>query len=142
MLALLAGSIAADPPGATCGTPPPDPFTCASDWDCTLSGACVSGKCICDAPWTGTTCATLALKPAPPVAAVPFLPPDYPVHSTWGCAPFYAPNATPCFYYDNVIGNWTNKTQLVPPSDVEQGSLGLACIGGGSCGPLHTCKCI
>ena len=136
LIALLPGALA-DPPGATCGKPPPDPLPpCASEWDCTLSGACVAGACVCDPPWTGPTCATLAFKPAPPVAAVPFVPPDYPTHSTWGCAPFFAPNSTPCFYYDNVIGNWSNKSQPAPPSDIIQGSLGLACaLGGDALGP-------
>ena len=39
---------------------------CATDADCGLLGDCVAGACACDAGWTGATCASLALAPAPP----------------------------------------------------------------------------
>jgi hypothetical protein len=39
---------------------------CAVDDDCGLLGDCVAGACACDAGWTGASCSTLALAPAPP----------------------------------------------------------------------------
>eukprot|EP01045_Picozoa_sp_COSAG04_P031119 COSAG04_NODE_5643_length_1542_cov_2.119889_1_plen_399_part_01 len=37
---------------------------CATALDCGLNGACVAGACVCDKPWTGTTCSSLALGTA------------------------------------------------------------------------------
>ena len=102
-------------------------FSCASDWDCTLSGECVAGACVCDKPWTGPSCAVLKFLPAPPGALEPFLPLDYPTHQTWGCAPFMAPDGRACAYFDYVVGSWYNDTYVAPWSDLLQGSLGLAC---------------
>ena len=44
---------------------------CASERDCTLSGECVGGRCVCDKPWTGDRCSQLKLKPAS--LAAPFV---------------------------------------------------------------------
>ena len=38
---------------------------CISDTDCGLLGDCVQSSCICDSGWTGATCASLDLLPAP-----------------------------------------------------------------------------
>ena len=38
---------------------------CSADEDCGLLGDCVAGACSCDAGWTGPTCASLDLLPAP-----------------------------------------------------------------------------
>lgn len=47
---------------------------------------------------------------------------------TWGCAPFRHPDGVrTCFYYDWIVGNWSNDEQIAPWTDFEQGSLGLAC---------------
>ena len=37
---------------------------CATALDCGLNGACVAGACVCDKPWTGATCSSLALSKA------------------------------------------------------------------------------
>lgn len=42
------------------------PATCTSDLDCSLNGACGSGRaCQCDPPWSGPTCGVLGMAPAP-----------------------------------------------------------------------------
>lgn len=33
--------------------------SCQSDINCSLNGVCKAGRCICDAPWGGSTCGTL-----------------------------------------------------------------------------------
>ena len=42
--------------------------SCATEWDCSLGGSCTSNACVCDAWWTGSTCAQLNLQPADPEA--------------------------------------------------------------------------
>jgi hypothetical protein len=44
-------------------TPPPTPFMCTSDLDCSLNGVCSGGSCDCDKPWSGATCETMNFKP-------------------------------------------------------------------------------
>ena len=56
--------------------------TCSDASDCELTGDCVNGKCECHSGWTGPSCATLDLLPAPFAGAWPAtrpLPPAY-----WG----------------------------------------------------------
>ena len=61
---------------------------CTSDLDCSLAGTCSSGRCDCDAAWTGPTCERLHLLPAHRSAFYPAgghpteLPSDRPF--TWG----------------------------------------------------------
>ena len=38
---------------------------CASDFECSLNGVCVSGACVCDAPWVGAACETLQFSVSP-----------------------------------------------------------------------------
>jgi len=46
--------------------PAPSNGSCASDWDCSLNGACTAGKCACYAPWSATlNCESLAFLPSP-----------------------------------------------------------------------------
>lgn len=109
--------------------------SCVDEADCTLSGACVNGTCVCDQPWMGASCEKLRLKPAR--LARPFDPPKpTPDHFTWGAAPFYADDGTGrvCMYFTWLTG-WAdgNHTRPVPESDTVSGSLGLACaaeVGG------------
>eukprot|EP00937_MAST-01D_sp_MAST-1D-sp2_P003908 g3908.t1 len=104
--------------------------SCGSEEDCTLSGECVGGVCVCDKPWTGEQCQTLKLKPA--ALARPFQPAKpTPDHFTWGAAPFYAPSrgdGAVCMYFTWLTG-WAdgNHTRPVPAGDKVSGSLGLAC---------------
>jgi hypothetical protein len=41
---------------------PPCYRRCATDWDCSLGGECISGACVCDPWFTGVTCALLNLQ--------------------------------------------------------------------------------
>lgn len=43
--------------------------TCMRDTDCELNGQCQGGECRCFPGWTGPTCGTLKLKPAPVLTA-------------------------------------------------------------------------
>jgi len=38
---------------------------CKTDMDCSLNGVCTSAACVCDKPWIGTACTTLAYKVTP-----------------------------------------------------------------------------
>ena len=49
--------------GATTGRLAWPPAPCGSDRDCSLNGACVARRCVCDAAWRGDRCSTLALLP-------------------------------------------------------------------------------
>lgn len=55
--------------------------SCTTDVQCSLNGACRSGACVCDAPWSGPQCASLQVKPLPPP---PFGFGMAPNHTTWG----------------------------------------------------------
>jgi hypothetical protein len=101
-------------------------FSCTNTSDCTLSGECVGGACVCDKPWTGERCEQLKLKPAE--LAVPFSPARDQNHFTWGAAPFYAVDGRVCLLFTWLTG-WAdgNDTRAVPTSDTTSGSLGLAC---------------
>ena len=46
-------------------TPPPTPWSCHTDDDCSLNGVCSGGTCACDKPWGGVDCALLQFDPAP-----------------------------------------------------------------------------
>lgn len=37
---------------------------CATDLECSLTGTCTAGACVCDAAWTGQACESLHLLPA------------------------------------------------------------------------------
>ena len=43
---------------------------CSVDEDCGLLGTCAAGACACEPGWTGPTCASLDLLPAPPDAGL------------------------------------------------------------------------
>ena len=103
---------------------------CRTVRDCTLSGECVDGRCVCDKGWAGDRCSQLKLKPAK--LAAPFQPPrsvdKERQHFTWGAAPFQANDGRTCFYFTWLL-SWPdgNHTKPVPWSDTVSGSLGLAC---------------
>ena len=85
--AVAAGAAA----GAPAGAAPDGPDSpCKSDWDCSLNGVCTSGKCGCDAEWSGSKCATLNLIPAAAdpktmgVATAYPAPADFNSTTSWG----------------------------------------------------------
>ena len=43
-----------------------DSFSCTSDWDCSLSGECLSGSCQCDSWASGRDCSYLAFQAVDP----------------------------------------------------------------------------
>lgn len=44
---------------------PTSATNCDTDMDCSLNGACTSGKCMCDPPWKGPSCGKLTFAAAP-----------------------------------------------------------------------------
>ncbi len=61
---------------------------CSSEMDCSLGGVCVSGKCRCDATFSGPTCAQLNLLPAKKTPLI-----DIGTESaSWGGVPVYDPS--------------------------------------------------
>jgi hypothetical protein len=55
-------------------------FACATDWDCSLAGACTAGKCQCDAWASGSDCSYLNFQPMDR-AALGYIDPTW---SSWG----------------------------------------------------------
>ena len=110
--------------------PVPPPFHCQTVRDCTLSGACVDGACVCDKPWTGARCQQLKLKPAK--LAAPFKPPvPDPEHIrfTWGAAPFQpaGEDGRVCFYFTWLL-SWPAPPPLpLPPACTATGVRLHAC---------------
>jgi hypothetical protein len=78
--------------------PPPPNGTCTSARECSYGGECVSGRCVCDATWTGPTCERLHLLPARRGSGYPSLPATgaLPTTSTftWGGAVVADTNAS------------------------------------------------
>lgn len=103
---------------------------CSSELDCTLSGECIAGRCVCDKPWSGERCSQLKLKPARLAAPFVWKQRNWPGknHFTWGAAPFPTKDGRSCFYFTWLTG-WDdgNHTKPVPTSDKISGSLGIAC---------------
>lgn len=52
---------------------------CATEWDCSLGGDCISSACVCDAWVTGANCDLLNLAPAKPDAGL-----QVPGYFSWG----------------------------------------------------------
>jgi hypothetical protein len=88
---------------------------CASDWDCSLGGTCESSRCVCDAWWTGSSCALLNLQPAESLTSQGLQVPDY---YSWGGHPLQAEvNGTfhlfASFLCDHAsLGSWTSKSSV------------------------------
>jgi hypothetical protein len=148
--------------GATCVRG--DPFACFGN------GECSSGRCVCDAGWTGANCTVLDLGPAPHNGAI-----RRPGWSTWGGSPirgedgrihlFASQMANHCplglwqnnslvvhAIAGNVTGPYTLQKELVLPpfhhnpsiQRAPDGSYLIYCIGAkaGSClgGPDSNCS--
>ena len=56
---------------------------CANGADCSLNGLCVSGACVCDAPWAGPRCGALQFAPTSPSAGRDLYPANDTAHNTW-----------------------------------------------------------
>jgi len=70
---------------------------CGSDLDCSLNGVCsaAAGACVCDAPWSGPACATLAFAVTP--ASAKNIYPTSDPHNTWS-GPIAGPDADGFFH--------------------------------------------
>ena len=65
LLAATASALLLVLPPAAVVQPQLQPFTCATDSDCSLNGRCAQGVCVCDVAWQGASCELLALQPTP-----------------------------------------------------------------------------
>lgn len=88
---------------------------CADDWDCSLGGECVARACVCDAWFTGPTCAFLNLAPAEAGAGM-----QLPAYFSWGGRALPDPDA-PGLYHGffslmcrhATLDEWTTKSASV-----------------------------
>ena len=64
---------------------------CTTDDDCEQLGACNAGKCECLSGWTGPSCGSLALAPAPAATAYQWPLPAAPNASSWGFSRVFDP---------------------------------------------------
>ncbi len=110
-LALVAGRFAAaQQPNFTHGG-----GACADDWDCALSGTCVSSACVCDIWATGPQCTYLNLQPAESLTSQGLQAPSY---YSWG-GHTLRDDATgdyhlfASFMCDHAsLGSWTTKSSV------------------------------
>ena len=56
---------------------------CSTDLDCSLNGVCAATQCVCDAPWEGASCATLAFAAETPLSGRSIYNSSDP-RNTWG----------------------------------------------------------
>ena len=107
-LLLVSRSVLAQVPGV-----PQGGGACSTDYDCSLGGECVASACVCDAWWTGSTCALLNLAPADPASSGL----DAPGYYSWGGHPLQDENGTyhllASFLCDHAtLGSWTTKSSI------------------------------
>ena len=88
---------------------------CATDRDCSLSGVCDAGVCVCDAGWRGAACSELNLAPADPLDGVIAWP-----TSSWGGVAVRDPDDAALFhfFYSRFVGGcgllcWVNASECV-----------------------------
>ena len=98
----------APPPTPSPPTPPPTPFKCTSVMDCSLNGVCAqNGTCACDDPWTGESCAKLAIDPAPSGGMYGYGAPF--ATTSWGKSDDNS------FAANSLLVPWTNHHQVGTP---------------------------
>eukprot|EP01043_Picozoa_sp_COSAG02_P051257 COSAG02_NODE_5373_length_4390_cov_3.127709_2_plen_494_part_00 len=71
-------------PNSSCGggcASTSQPARCTKDWDCSLAGTCVSGKCVCDAWASGSDCSYLNFQPIDRKSGLGYIDPTW---SSWG----------------------------------------------------------
>ena len=71
------------PPPTPPAPPPPPAGPCTDDLGCALNGVCVAGKCVCEAPWSGTRCGELEFAAASPAAGRDLYNSSDLRHNTW-----------------------------------------------------------
>lgn len=99
--------------------------SCGEGGVCSLNGDCVSGACVCDAAWTGPTCAQVNLVPLTPEAAragayrPDAAPPYAGLATSWGGVPLR--DTEPPYAYHLYVAELANNCTLqswVPNSRV------------------------
>jgi hypothetical protein len=81
---------------------------CSGAQDCSLNGACVDGRCQCEASWTGHNCQRLALLPLPAGAEGYGRAPNI---TSWG-ASIFKNFSDPTSQYHLYVSEATNGTGL------------------------------
>ena len=87
---------------------------CASDWECSLGGACTDSVCVCDAWWTGPSCALLNLQPVDSLESTGLQVPGY---FSWGghtlrddAGAYHLFASMMCDHA--TLGSWTTKSSM------------------------------
>ena len=70
-------------PPAPAPAPAPPIGPCTSALNCSLNGACESGKCVCVAPWSGSRCGELQFAASSPAAGRDLYNISDMQHNTW-----------------------------------------------------------
>ena len=60
-------------------------YACTTAMNCSLNGLCKSGRCMCDAPWSGIRCGVVNVAAAAPGGAYGW----HPNVSSWGGNPVH-----------------------------------------------------
>jgi hypothetical protein len=123
---------------------------CRTALDCTLSGECVAGQCVCDPPWRGPSCATLKRRcPTPPHHQVPalllcsaLLPFSPCVHTVQARSARYKTSGSLSSQLpiDNAMTRFPVRS-LLPRSQASQASSTVSAAGGYSAPPLYVGRC-
>jgi hypothetical protein len=110
--------------------------TCSTDFDCSLNGVCLSSGCLCDTPWSGSSCSTLAFAPTTPISGKNIYNNSDP-RNTWG-GPIIGPDENHKFHafvplYSN--GSlWHVETCLHGLADIPTGPWNWKAEANFSCG--------
>ena len=85
--------------------------SCTTAMDCSLSGECMQGACVCDKTWAGPNCAALNLLPANRSEGM-----HQPSYASWGGLPVEEAGQFHLFFADFTLhcglGSWGTNSQV------------------------------
>eukprot|EP01051_Picozoa_sp_SAG22_P006635 SAG22_NODE_440_length_10484_cov_19.751661_9_plen_429_part_00 len=103
------------PPPRSTSVPARTTPGCDTDFDCSLGGECVAGKCKCDPAWHGEHCAELNLLPAKATAGYN---PSANNSASWGGNPVLGEDGDWHFFGSEFtqgcdVGQWISNSQVI-----------------------------